>query len=285
MADWTFQASGPLERLQEIATRLEPPLEELGLANALTEDSEDRWTLTVYAPEDAREAVRSVLLQEAPELPFRKERLEAADWVALSLEGLTAVRAGGFVVHGSHERALARSARDAIEIEAGEAFGTGHHGTTAGCLEMIEMVLRTGRPRTVLDLGTGSGVLAIALAKRLRRPVLATDIDPVSVRVARDNARLNRVSPLVGCEAATGLQSPSIRRARPFDLVVANILAGPLIALAPSITASLSPGGSLILSGLLDRQARSVRATYLAHGMRKVAERSREGWTTLLLRR
>ena len=190
---------------------------------------------------------------------IEREILPDIDWVALSLEGLKPVRAGRVFVHGAHDRHKRGIGDLSVEIEAGLAFGTGHHGTTAGCLEVMQQVVRREHPRNALDLGTGSAVLAIALAKLAHIPVLATDIDPVAVRVARENVRLNGVAAFVRdaapppgftirCSAARG----------PFDLIVANILARPLMQLAPRMFANVVPGGSLVLSGILDRQRDAV---------------------------
>ena len=155
-----------------------------------------------------------------------------------------------------------------IEIEAGQAFGTGHHGTTAACLVEIDRVARQRPIRNALDLGTGSGVLAIAIAKAAKARVVASDIDPLAAKIANENARLNGVGRLVTTIAAAGLGRNAIRARGPFDLIVANILAGPLVALAPSIRRSLAPGGTLILSGLLPEQRRRIVAAYRGQGLR-----------------
>jgi ribosomal protein L11 methyltransferase len=205
--------------------------------------------------------------------------------VTKSLEGLKPVRAGRFLVHGSHDRDKRRIGDLAIEIEAGLAFGTGHHGTTAACLEMLWEVARRERPRNALDLGTGSAVLAIALAKLARIPVLATDIDPVATKVAMANVRLNGVASLVACVTAPGFHHPSFALAGPFDLIVANILARPLIRLAPQMARHLVPGGSLVLSGILDSQRDAVVAAYAGQRFRHVRTIHREGWVAIHLKR
>jgi ribosomal protein L11 methyltransferase len=213
------------------------------------------------------------------------EPLDDIDWVTKSLEGLKPVRAGRFLVRGSHDRAQRRVGDIDIEIEAGLAFGTGHHGTTAGCLETIARVARRESPRNALDLGTGSAVLAIALAKLAHIPVLATDIDPVATRVAAENVRLNRVAAYVETKTATGFDDPVFARRGPFDLVVANILARPLMKLAPRMAKHLRSGGSLILSGILERQREAVIAAYVGQRFRHVRTLHREGWVTLHLKR
>jgi ribosomal protein L11 methyltransferase len=216
---------------------------------------------------------------------IQREVLPEIDWVAHSLEGLKPVRAARFFVHGRHDRDERRPNDIPIEIEAGQAFGTGHHGTTAGCLEMIARVAERGKPKNALDLGTGSAVLAIGLAKLAHIPVLATDIDPVAVRVAEGNVSLNGTCSLVETRVATGFQHPVFAQKGPFDLIVANILARPLMRLAPEMARHLAPNGSLILSGILDRQRRAVLAAYSNQRFRHIATLHREGWVTLHLKR
>jgi ribosomal protein L11 methyltransferase len=208
------------------------------------------------------------------------------DWVAETQRLLPPVRAGRFIVHGSHDRHRAVS-QWAIEIDAGRAFGTAHHGTTKGCLLAIGQLPAALRPRAVLDLGTGSGVLAIAAAKAFARRarIIAADIDPVAVAIARENCRKNgaggRVSLLVGDG-----QKPALAYAgAPFDLIVANILAKPLLKLAPRLRSLAKRGGILILSGLLASQAREILGRYCATGFCLAGRRDLEGWSTLTLRR
>ncbi|HEY0328368.1 MAG TPA: 50S ribosomal protein L11 methyltransferase [Rhodopseudomonas sp.] len=213
------------------------------------------------------------------------DTVEAKDWVRASLEGLDPVPAGRFVVHGAHDRDRVPRNKLGIEIEAALAFGTGHHGTTRGCLLLLDDVLKRRTPRHVLDLGTGTGVLAIAAAKALQRHVTASDIDPVSVRVARDNARLNGVGTLFGGICAAGFADAQFRKAAPFDLVLANILANPLRQLATPMAAHLAPSADVILSGLLPAQTRGVIAAYRARGLVLVKAIIVEGWSSVLLRR
>ena len=212
------------------------------------------------------------------------EAVPDENWVALSQRALPPVAAGRFVVHGSHDRRRFAARRRAIEIEAGEAFGTGHNATTALCLEAIDLLARRRRFGHVIDLGCGSGVLAIAAARAFPGArVLAVDNDPLATTVARANARLNRVAARVRVLDAAGFDHAMTRRAQPFDLVLANILPGPLIELAPEMRRALRPGGIAVLSGLLDHQAREVRATYAAAGFQLAHKRSRAGWTALTL--
>lgn len=209
-----------------------------------------------------------------------------ANWVALSQASLPPVAAGRFIVHGSHDRARFSMRRYAIEIEAGEAFGTGHSATTAGCLEALDALLRRRRFVRMLDLGCGTGVLAIAAARLSPgAQAFASDSDPTATAVARANVRLNRVAGRIRIITATGFGHPLLRAAQPFDLVLANILPGPLIDLAPAMRRVIRPGGAAILSGVLIEQARAVRAAYLACGFRLLRQRRLGEWTILTLLR
>jgi ribosomal protein L11 methyltransferase len=205
------------------------------------------------------------------------------NWVARSLAGLKPVTAGRFVIHGSHDAPPRVPGLVPIRIDAAQAFGTGHHETTSGCLEAIERLARMRRYVAPLDVGTGTGVLAIALAKRLRCRVVATDIDPIAVRTAEQNARDNGVGRLVTAIVADGLRNPRIRQAAPYDLIVANILAGPLIALAPAIGGASLPGAAIVLSGLLAAQALRVQLAYARLGMVLERKLVRGDWATLVL--
>lgn len=260
----------------------------LPVAELEIDEASDIHEVSIYvdgdpAPIAARAGARLRALGLAEKLDV--EALPDIDWVAKSLEGLKPVRAGRFLVHGAHDRAKRRIGDLAIEIEAGLAFGTGHHGTTAGCLEMIERVVRRERPRRALDLGTGSAVLAIGIARLARIPVLATDIDPVAVRVARDNVALNGASAYIDAVTSAGFRHPSIGFGAPFDLIVANILARPLMRLAPDMARHVTPGGSLILSGILERQRDAVLAAYVGQRFRHVATLHRGEWVTIHLKR
>jgi ribosomal protein L11 methyltransferase len=212
------------------------------------------------------------------------DTVEAKDWVKASLEDLVPVKAGRFVVHGQHDRDRIAPNKTGIEIEAALAFGTGHHGTTRGCLLLLDHVLKAYRPRRVLDLGTGTGVLAIAAARALQEKVLASDIDPLSVQVARENARLNVAGHLVQAITATGFAAPQFAQRGPFDLVLANILANPLRELATPMARHLAPSALVILSGLLTPQVPGVIAAYRARGLVPLRHLRIEGWSSLLLR-
>ena len=207
------------------------------------------------------------------------------DWVAKSLAGLGPVRAGRFLVHGSHDRDHRKSNKITVEIDAATAFGTGHHDTTAGCLRALSELAKSRSPGSALDIGVGSGVLAIAIAKTWRVPVVATDIDPAAIGVATANARINQVTRNVTAHHADGLAHSLVRRAAPFDLVTTNILAGPLASLAGAVAAHLAPGGTAILSGLLPSQRRWIMAAYRAHGLVLGGAPVVDGWLTLILQR
>lgn len=255
---------------------------------ATTEQTDKSWVVDIYFEEAPDEAVLAGLLREVlgEAVPgFSIVPLVEEDWVAKSLEGLKPVRAGRFLVHGSHDRDKVKPNDVAIEIEAGEAFGTGHHGTTAGCLAEIDRLHHLYRFENILDLGTGTGVLAIAIAKAWHQTVLATDIDPVAVRVTKENARLNRVGWRIDAFTAAGFGHAALTSRKPFDLVVANILAGPLIGLAPILTRHLAWHATVVLSGLLVHQGPRVIAAYRAQGLRVVRSSAREGWLTLTLQR
>jgi len=215
--------------------------------------------------------------------------IEAIDptvnWVAKSLEGLKPVVAGGFYVYGSHEDTVPTAGVTPIKIDAAQAFGTGHHETTTGCLEAIDRALKRRRYRSMLDVGTGTGVLAIALAKRTHLPVLASDIDPIAVTTTAENARDNGVGRYVIAIEATGLEHRQIATSAPYDLVVANILAGPLVALAPGMRRITESGATVILSGILLEQATRVVAAYSRQGIVLRHKIEKKEWATLVLER
>lgn len=246
------------------------------------------WLLEVYfahAPdEDAiRELIRPIVGERAGDAVF--DAIGEQDWVKASLEGLKPVRAGRFAVHGAHDRHKLRAGEIGVEIEAALAFGTGHHGTTRGCLLALDAELKRRRPMRVLDVGTGTGVLAFAAAKALRRVVVAGDIDPVAIAVARDNARLNGLGPHLRLYVGAGVDHGLARRPRRFDLVFANILARPLRKLAVSLAGVTADDGLLVLSGLLAKDVPGVLAAYRAQGFTLRARRDLEGWAALTLAR
>jgi ribosomal protein L11 methyltransferase len=213
------------------------------------------------------------------------EPLPDQDWIRLSLLGLPPVRAGRFFLYGAHDAGRVPKGVIPVRIEAGLAFGTGHHETTTLCLEAITLIGRTRRPKRILDLGCGTGVLAIAAAKLWRRQVLASDIDPVAVQVARDNARTNDEVPLVRAFVADGMTSPAIQHGAPYDLIIANILAGPLRRLAPALCAALARRGAVVLSGLLRDQEHQVEDRYRAQGLVRRQVLRKGPWSALVLER
>lgn len=205
------------------------------------------------------------------------------DWVSKSLEGLPPVSAGGFYVYANHHEGQVPTGATPIHIEAAQAFGTGHHETTTGCLEAISRVLKRGTPRNMLDIGTGTGVLAIALAKRTRIPLIASDIDPIAVQATRENARLNGVPHTVIAIHAAGVDDQVIAGNAPYDLIVANILARPLCHIARDVGAITAPGATIILSGLLSHQAPRVLSAYRQHDMILREKIVKKEWATLIL--
>ncbi|MGH6846838.1 MAG: 50S ribosomal protein L11 methyltransferase [Methylocella sp.] len=212
-------------------------------------------------------------------------RVDERNWVGLSLEGLKPVRAGRFLIHGAHGRDAVKANDIEIEIEAALAFGTGHHGSTRGCLHMLNFVARKRRPRAILDLGTGSGVLAIAAAKLFKRKVHAGDSDSVCVKAAGANAKRNRVASFVRPVRAEGVAHPVLLEGGPYDLVLANILARPLRELAPKIIKLTSPDAEIVLSGLISRDVAGVAAAYGVQGIALARRIDIGGWATLLMRR
>jgi len=210
---------------------------------------------------------------------------EKRDWVANALAGLAPVRAGRYLVHGAHDRPRLKPNDVGVEIEAGLAFGTGHHGTTRGCLIHFDRLLKRRRPSHVLDVGCGAGVLAIAAAKVLKRKVWLGDIDPVAVEVANANARLNGVGAYCKAIVSRGVESGALREGAPYDVVFANILAKPLRLLAPSLAAVTAPDGEAIVSGLLLADVPGVLAAWRAQGFYLRERIDLEGWASLRLGR
>jgi ribosomal protein L11 methyltransferase len=246
------------------------------------------WLVEAYfGSEPDEDYVRSLIVAVAGEEVAKAavfSSIDSKDWIAASLEGLAPVRAGRFLVHGSHDRAAVRSNDIGIEIEAALAFGTGHHGTTRGCLTMLDWLLKRRRPISILDVGTGTGVLAIGAAKALRQTVAAGDIDIIAVDAARANAVLNGVAPWVFPVTAPGLEHPALRNGGPYDLIFANILAKPLRGLAPSIARAATIDADVVLSGLLARDVPGVLSAYKAQGFQLARRIDIEGWATLLVR-
>ncbi len=274
---------------KHIADLLTERLVEGEAAVAAFEGLNGSWDITVhFAQAPDQRAIRELVALSAGDEVARAIRFDtvaAQDWVKATLSELVPVHAGRFIVHGRHDRARVPPNKLGIEIEAALAFGTGHHATTRGCLLLLDHVLKGHRPRRVLDLGTGTGVLAIAAAKALHARVLASDIDLSSAKIAAENALLNGVGELVTTIRASGFSAPRFAERGPFDLVLANILANPLRQLATPMAAHLLPGAHLILSGLLFSQAGAVIASYRARGLVLRRHIRLEGWSSLLLRK
>ena len=274
-----------------LSQALETALEQDGFPVAVFEADEEKaiWTVSVYCDGEKRAYVRGVIdvvLAETGIGPgITEETLEDENWVEKTLQDLAPVRAGRFVVHGSHDRGTVRAHEHGILIDAAMAFGTGHHGTTAGCLFMLDRAMKRQRYANALDLGTGTGVLAIAIARAAHIPVLATDIDPVATRIAVENARLNGVSAEVSAVTASGFAHRAITARKPYDLIVANILAGPLQTMAHDFARHLASSGTAILSGLLPHQKARIVAAYRAQGLHLLSAHYQDGWMTLEFRR
>lgn len=287
MTDQAVQiiARGPRALAEAAAEALDadPMLE--SVTYSILEEDEDRdiWRIDAFPTTDEEAAAVEASLVASGGLTVVVEALADADWLAMALSGLPPVREGRFFVFGVHDTGRAPPNAVKLRIEAGAAFGTGHHGTTAGCLRAYHDLLKARRFGRVLDVGCGTGVLAIAAARTGSRRAVGTDIDAPSVRIANENAVLN------GARArfvhASGLNARLVRQDAPYDLVFANILAPPLVALAQDIKGALRPGGLAILSGLLRTQERRVKAAYLSKGFRVVRRIHRDAWATLVLQR
>ena len=250
------------------------------------EDGSGLWEVGGYFTEAPDEVALALLAAAHEARPFVVSELPETDWVAHVRRELHPVEAGRFFVHGSHDADKVPEGKVALLIEAAMAFGTGHHGTTQGCLEALERLLMAGAvKRNVVDIGCGTAVLALAAAKVWPDPVLASDIDTVAVEVAEANVAANGAAGRVRCLVAAGFDHPDLHEAAPFDLIFANILKGPLVALAPDVAAHCAEGGHVILSGLLNAQADEVIAAYAAQGLALEHHAEIGEWSTLTLRR
>ena len=287
-ARWKLQLEVPAAAVDLFSAALEP----FALTVASFGNTPDGiWTVEAYAvdhPDHARLAASLRVAATASgigEPPFRCEPLPQKDWLAENLASFRPVRAGRFFIHPSHHAGPAPAGTIAIEIDAATAFGSGAHGSTYGCLSAIDRLASTLGPKPALDVGCGSGILAIAVAKLGCHRVLATDIDPEAVRVCRENLRKNAVARRVEAICAGGLRDRRIRAGGRYGLIVANILARPLMLLARDIGTCLQEDGRVVLSGLLAAQEPMVLAAYRRCGLVLDARLTVDGWRTLILRR
>jgi ribosomal protein L11 methyltransferase len=286
----TYRASVEAEppAAGRIARALDEAEEPQALSVSYFDLGNGRFEVSALYGEAPAENALATLIGRAAEgdavTPLSIEEMPNADWVTVSQGQRGPVRAGRFLVHGSHDRDSVPRNRFTIEIDADQAFGTAHHASTRGCLLALDALAKRGRPDLVLDLGTGTGILAIAAARAFDRPVVATDNDPVAVAIAKDNARKAGVAQQILALEAEGFAHGALRRLRP-DLILANILAGPLYDLAPAMARSLQTGGFAILSGLTWDQAPALAARYRSQGFVLEKRIILDGWTTLILGR
>jgi ribosomal protein L11 methyltransferase len=255
-----------------------------GATYSILEEDEDKniWRIDAFpTTQDESDGINRVLA--GFKVKVTTEVLADADWLAMALSGLPPVKAGRFFVYGMHDRGRLPASTVNLRIEAGAAFGTGHHGTTVGCLQAYDRLIKARSFKKVLDVGAGTGLLAIAAARTGSKLAVGTDIDRPSVRIARENAKVNQAN--AKFVHASGLGDRLVADNAPYDLVFANILARPLISLAQDIKRALVPGGTVILSGLLRTQERMVKAAYLSRGFKVVSRIHRDAWATLVLQR
>ncbi|MBX6322289.1 MAG: 50S ribosomal protein L11 methyltransferase [Rhodospirillaceae bacterium] len=292
---WTVRVTLP-GRPGPVADPQAPPPAEVAVAEAAIEpfatalmsfeaEGGRAWTVEGLCEERPYRARLRAALRQAGlgGAPLEIAPLAPRDWVVEAQKSLPPLRIGRFFVHGSHVETPPPRGAVPLLVDPGLAFGTGHHETTRGCLLMLDALARERAFRRPLDLGCGSGILALAMARLWGRPVVAADNDPKAVAVARENARLNGVGRLVRVLRSDGFAAPALRRAGPFDVVTANILADPLIGLAPALARHLAPRGVVVLSGLLRRQERAVLAAYAAQGLALVRRRRLGPWSVLAL--
>ena len=274
---------------RRLAAYLGETLDGEDAACAAFEDSAGGWQVAIHFRQPPDEAsLRSLVAVAAGDAASRSLSIEpvaATDWVAQSLADLKPVRVGRFLVHGAHDRSKLRANDIGIEIEAALAFGTGHHGTTRGCLQAFADLAKRLRFQRVLDVGTGSGILAIAAARLLRARITASDIDGRAIETARGNARINRAAPLLAFVCASGATTRAITSAAPYRLIFANILLVTLVRLAVPLRGLTAPGARIVLSGLLPNHANAALAIYRAQGFVLEKRITLDGWVTLVVHR
>lgn len=280
----TLEGRDPAYKLGEAMERMQP--EPTGVGVFEMEDGSGLWEVGGYFEESPDVGALALLATALGAKPFTVSELPETDWVAHVRRELSPVKAGRFFVYGSHDADKVPADAEPLLIEAAMAFGTGHHGTTLGCLRALDRLATQGfTGRNVVDIGCGTAVLAMAAARIWPDPVLASDIDEVAVDVAEANVAANNLTGRVRCVEAAGFDHPALATAAPFDLVFANILKGPLVALAPDMATALQPGGYAILSGILNEQADNVVEVYARSGINLVHRESIVDWTTLTLQR
>lgn len=278
-------ARGPRDAAEAAAAAVDADIALEGATYSILEEDEDKgvWRIDGFPTSDEEAHLMEAVLRGYEDLEVVVEKLADADWLAMSLSGLPPVEAGRFFVYGAHDQGKVPEGRVNLKIDAGAAFGTGHHGTTVGCLEAFDRLLQTERFDKVLDVGCGTGLLAIAAAKTGSSVAVGTDIDEPSARIANENAEINDAK----CHFyfADGLSDPRIAQHAPYDLVFANILAAPLVELAPEIAGALKSGGVAILSGLLRTQEERVLDAYRPLGFAVVQTIHHDAWSALALRK
>ncbi|MBD9526515.1 MULTISPECIES: 50S ribosomal protein L11 methyltransferase [Paracoccus] len=288
MPTWTAltQTAGreAAEALAEMGEDLTP--EPVGSGVFEIEDGSDRWEVGLYFTESPDEVSLALMAAAFGADPFIISELPEVDWVAHVKRELSPVEAGRFFVHGSHDAEKIPEGSESLLIEAAMAFGTGHHSTTKGCLLALDRMIEAGaNPQRIVDVGCGTAVLAMAAARVFPVIVLAGDIDPVAVDVAKANVMANGLDGRVECVEAMGFDHPLIEGAAPFDLVFANILKQPLIDLVPDMAKMIAPGGKAILSGILTTQADEVVAAYAKGGLALDRRDDYGEWSTLVVSR
>lgn len=285
---WQIRIFAPIAETDAI----EEAFVDLALATSRFETEEDsqEWyveILTATPPEESDIESRLALvagLLDTPTRSFAITPLDAKDWVSEVQKSFPPLHVGKFYVYGSHVETPPPSSKIALKVNAGAAFGSGEHATTSGCLIALGLLARRKHFNNPLDMGCGSGILALAAAKLWHVPVMGVDIDPVSVTVACENARTNHLHGLTRFAAGDGYHTPLVRQNGPFDLIIANILARPLMRMAPQLARHLAPGGTVVLSGLLGSQERMVLAAHRAQGLHLKSRIVIGHWNTLILR-